>query len=342
MGVRNLAAKHVGRKEYLMEMPAMFKGNSLTCLALGARNLGLVVVAASGIGFFPAAVPADAQQRSNSRALGAASLLGNGTVASYAEFDTSRTLKAIGVVFSASALDNLPTAPSDGHRCFDSNNDGVIDLATECSGWHERVLPLPSEASRRTDMPFKWALLNWNPHGHIPAGIYDVPHFDVHFYIEPIENVFAIQRGPCGVEFARCDQFARAKLPLPKNYMHADFKDVDAVAPAMGNHLVDQTAHEFHGVPFNHTWIYGAYDGRVTFYEEMLTLAYLKSHPKNCFPIKTTPAVALTGYYPTKSCIRYVKKNDKEEYTVSLEDFQLRQGSPPEAEAVTKLPTQIQ
>jgi len=73
----------------------------------------------------------------------------------------------------------------------------------------------------------------------------------------------------------------------------------------------------------------------------MLTLAYLKSHPENCFPIKKTPAVALTGYYPTKSCIRYVKKNDKEEYTVSLEDFQLRQGSPPEAEAVTKPPTQI-
>ena len=55
-----------------------------------------------------------------------------------------------------------------------------------------------------------------------------------------------------------------------------------------------------------HTWIYGAYDGRVTFYEEMLTLAYLKSRPKECVPIKTTLAVALTGYYPTKSCIRYV------------------------------------
>ena len=71
---------------------------------------------------------------------------------------------------------------------------------------------------------------------------------------------------------------------------------INAVAPAMGNHLVDQTAHEFHGVPFDNTWIYGAYDGRVTFYEDMVTLAYLKSHPKNCVPIKMTPAVALTGY----------------------------------------------
>ena len=37
-------------------------------------------------------------------------------------------------------------------------------------------------------MPLKWALLNWNPHGHIPPGIYDRPHFDVHFYMEPIET----------------------------------------------------------------------------------------------------------------------------------------------------------
>ncbi|MGB6790502.1 MAG: hypothetical protein WBE53_03665, partial [Pseudolabrys sp.] len=36
LGVRNLAPKHVGRKEYLMEMPVIFKGESLTRLAQGA------------------------------------------------------------------------------------------------------------------------------------------------------------------------------------------------------------------------------------------------------------------------------------------------------------------
>ena len=176
-------------------------------------------------------------------------------------------------------------------------------------------------------MPFKWVLLNWNPNGHIPHGIYDVRHFDVHFYIESIEKVFAIQRGSCGPEFVRCDQFARAKLPPPSNYMHRDFKDVNAIAPAMGNHLVDLTSHEFHGRPFDHTFIYGIYDGRVTFYETMLTLKFLNSRPIKCAPIKAVPAVAVTGYYPTKTCYRYAK--DKDEYTVSLEDFQLRSASPP-------------
>src|SRR5512143_2290637 len=134
----------------------------------------------------------------SARILGTPSSLGNGTVASYTEFDRAGAPKAIGVVFSAGALDALPTALSDGHRCFDANHDGVIDTATECSAWHERVLPVPSEASSRPDVPFKWALLNWNPKGHIPPGVFDKPHFDVHFYIEPIENIFALQRGTCG------------------------------------------------------------------------------------------------------------------------------------------------
>jgi hypothetical protein len=261
------------------------------------------------------------------RVVGTPSSLGNGTVASYAELDGAGALKAIGVVFTAGALDALPMAPSDGHRCFDANNDSVIDLATECSAWHERVLPVPSEAGRRPDVPFKWALLNWNPHGHIPPGVYDKPHFDVHFYIEPIENIFALQRGTCGPEFLRCDQFALARKPVPRNYVPPNFQELGIAAPAMGNHLLDPTTSEFHGEPFKHTWIYGAYDGRVIFYEEMVDLRFMMSKPDACVPIQSPDAVALTGYYPTRSCIRYTPAKD--EYTVSMEDFVLRKASPP-------------
>ncbi len=293
---------------------------------IGRRIALLSALSVLILGFLVAGCTRMPDSSPKPRALGAPSALGNGTVASYAEFDPSGVPKAIGVVFAGGAFDNLPKERSGGRHCFDATKDGTIDPATECAGWHERVLPLPSEASRRPDMPFKWALLNWNPDGHTPPGVYDKPHFDVHFYIQPIEDVFAIESGPCGPEHVRCDQFELAKLPVSGDYMHPDFKDVGAVAPAMGNHLVDPTAPEFHGVPFTHTWIYGVYEGRVTFYEEMLTLEYLKTQPEKCFPIKTAKAVALSGYYPTQSCIRYVK--DKAEYTVSLEGFQLRQASP--------------
>ena len=264
----------------------------------------------------------------SARVLGTPSSLGNGTVASYAEFDKVGVPKAIGVVFAAGSLDALPAAPSDGHRCFDADNDGVMDLATECSGWHERVLPIPSEASRRSNIPFKWALLNWNPRGHIPPRVFDTPHFDVHFYIEPIENIFAIQRGTCGPEMVRCDQFALARKPMPGNYVPANFQDLGLVAPAMGNHLVDPADHVFHGgEKFKRHWIYGAYDGRVIFYEEMVDLGYMLSKPDACVPIQLPEAVALTGYYPTRSCVRYAP--GKDEYTVSMEDFVLRAASPP-------------
>jgi hypothetical protein len=268
------------------------------------------------------------------RLLGANSSVGNGTVSSYAEFDKSGAPKAIGVLFQASALEGLPSAPSDGHHCHDRDKDGTIDLQTECFGSHEWAIPLPSEAARRPDIPFKWVGLNWNPHGHIPPGVYSLPHFDVHFYIDPIEKIFAIAPGPCGPEFVRCDQFKIATRPLPSNYMHADFKSVEAVAPAMGNHLVDPTSPEFHGKKFTRTWIYGVYDGRVTFYEEMVTREYLLSRPAGCFPLKPPAAVRVRGYYPTQSCIRYLSQENA--YTVSMEGFALRDASAPEPPRVER------
>jgi hypothetical protein len=262
------------------------------------------------------------------RVMGADAPVGHGMASSYAEFDGSGAPKAVGVAFQARALDGLPTVHSDGHHCFDHNRDGKLDLEKECSGWHEWVIPLPSEIARRSDVPFKWVGLNWNPQGHIPPGVYDLPHFDVHFYMAPIAEIFAIAPGTCGPENVRCDQFETARRPLPANYMHPDFTDVSAVAPAMGNHLVDLTGPEFKGHKFTHAWIYGVYDGRVTFYEEMLTRAYMLSRPAACFALKTPPAVGVAGYYPTQHCIRYLPASD--EYTVSLEGFVRREASAPQ------------
>src|SRR5262245_64280337 len=240
----------------------------------------------------------------SARMLGAPAELGSGGATAYAEFDASGAPAAIGLAIDARAMESLPSASSDGNHCYVADG-AALDLDKHCRNWHERVLPLPSEAARRADLPFKWVMLNWNPKGHIPPGVYDTPHFDVHFFMEPIERVLAIRPGPCGPEQVRCDQFEQARRPVPANYMHADFKDVEAVAPGMGNHLIDLSSHEFHGQAFTRTWIYGVYDGRVTFYEEMVTVKYLLSKPQTCFPIKSPPAVATAGYYPTLSCIRY-------------------------------------
>ena len=88
------------------------------------------------------------------------------------------------------------------------------------------------------------------------------------------------------------------------------------------------SAPEFHGEPFKRHWIYGVYDGRVIFYEEMVALAFLQTLPDACVDLKTPDAVGLTGYYPTRSCIRYA--SDADEYTISMEGFTMREESPPQ------------
>ena len=269
----------------------------------------------------------EASAAATRRSLGWAIPLGNGMVTTYSEFDGRGSPTAIGIVFSATALDGLPPG-SDDHHCINRSAEGAIVAGTHCVHGFEYVIPLPDAAARRADVPFKWVLFNWNPGGHIPPGIYDVPHFDVHFEMTPIAEIFAIDSGPCGPESVRCDQFQIAKKPVPPNYVPADFQDVDAVSPAMGNHLLDLTGSEFNKQPFTRSWIYGTYDGKVIFYEEMVTRSHLLAKPNACSPIKVAKAVATNGFYPTVSCIRHNAATG--EYSVSMERFVRRNASAPD------------
>lgn len=252
--------------------------------------------------------------------------LGQGSVSTYADVRPDGIPIAVGVAWSASALDGLPSG-SNHHRCTGREASGAIGPQSRCQATFEHVIPLPDVVARRADLPFKWVLLNWNSAGHIPPGIYDVPHFDVHFQMASIAEIFAIESGTCGPEFVRCDQFELARKLPPAIYLHADFKNVDAVVPAMGNHLIDLTGPEFNKQPFTRSFIYGVYDGKITFYEEMVTRAHMLSKPNACHPIKSPSAFAVSGYYPTVSCVRHDPATN--EYTVSLERFELRQASPP-------------
>jgi hypothetical protein len=294
-----------------------------------------MVVSLAAVGWLIFSAPAGRQASAGAapaaRVLGGQTDLGKGTVSTFADLDAQGQPATLGVVFSPGALDGLPADGSDRHHCFDRNQDGAVDQASECLHSYEYVLPLPDAVARRADVPFKWVLLNWNPSGHVPPGVYDVPHFDVHFYMEPIAKVFALQSGPCGPEFIRCDQFAIAKQPVPPDYVHPDFRDVDAVVPAMGNHLIDLTGPEFQKQPFTRSWIYGAYGGRIIFWEEMVAHRTLAARPQLCSPIKQPKAVATAGLYPTVSCLRHDAPTG--ETTVSLERLAFRAAGAPAAGA---------
>src|SRR5689334_9959976 len=144
------------------------------------RLISLLLAAALG-----SAGCATVETNSHSRTQGWQVPLGKASATSYAEFDSQGAPRAIGVTLPAGALDGLPTG-SDNHHCTGRSPAGHRVDATQCIHTFEHVLPLPDAAALRADIPFKWVLLNWNPVGHIPPGVYDVPHFDVHFVIAPI------------------------------------------------------------------------------------------------------------------------------------------------------------
>lgn len=252
--------------------------------------------------------------------------MGQGTARTYLELDAQDKPVSLGVVFDKGLLEGLPTQPNQAGRCFDGNGNGSFD-EHECVGDYEIILTMPPAVAERADMPFQWVGLNWNPHGHLhPAPPpWAAPHFDFHFYTAKQDTIQQIRTGTCG-ELIDCEDFKRAQVPVPARYLAPDHIDVGAAVPAMGNHLIDPNSPELvdPNQKFTHTWIYGAYDGHIIFYEPMITRDFLLSQPDVCAALKLPQAWETSGYYPTKYCIRYLA--DKGEYRVSLEEFVMRQG----------------
>jgi hypothetical protein len=243
---------------------------------------------------------------------GTSQAIGNGSARAYAALDASGALLGLGFSLDRGALDGLPVELNKTSRCF----QGM------CIGDTELVLALPEGEAGKAVGPFKWLQLNWNPKGHgVPAPPpWAVPHFDFHFYVADRPSILALRTGSCG-EMIDCEDFKNATKPVPAVFVHPDHINVDAAVPAMGNHLIDAKSPELapDGPKFTHTFIVGANDGHVAFYEPMVTLAYLASRPDMCAPIKQAAAWEFTGQYPTKYCVRYLDRTGRT--TVSLEGF---------------------
>jgi len=176
--------------------------------------------------------------------------------------------------------------------------------------WHV-LNGLPAESAtvlidfpiQARDTPIQFMMLGWGPQGHEPPGIYDRAHFDFHFYFQDPDDVMAIVPGPCsGLD---CEVYQRAMKPVPANLLAPGYMNVGSVVPYMGNHLVDTSSPEFHGQPFTRTFIYGAYDGQITFYEPMITYESLTKKEKQCSEIRQPQQVATAGYYPRQYCTEF-------------------------------------
>jgi hypothetical protein len=191
---------------------------------------------------------------------------------------------------------------------------------------------LTLELSKQVPEPYRFALFDWNPHGHIPPGVYDTPHFDFHYYLTPLAEVEAIV--PSDPHFAarannlptgdHVPQFYTAFAPPGQDY-------ASMAEPKMGVHWTDVRAPELQQLlnkpadyrPFTYTFIYGSWDGQITFLEPMITRAFLRTRPDMVVSIPQPKRYPQPGWYPNAYRISY--DAEAKEYRVALVDFTRRQ-----------------
>jgi hypothetical protein len=120
--------------------------------------------------------------------------------------------------------------------------------------------------------------------------IYTLPHFDFHYYMVTEAEV----RG--ATDTAKLNAAPAADY-LPANHVSG------GAVPQMGNHWADITSPEFNGQPFTQTFMYGSYNSKITFYEPMITLNFMKSTTKFSRSIPQPARFKTAGYYPTKMSV---------------------------------------
>jgi hypothetical protein len=252
-----------------------------------AASASLLVLSACGSG---------AQSQAGT-AYGPTQKLGDGTVRTYVTTDVAGIPSDVGIQLTESALNGLP--PND----------------------QEFILDFPQQV-RATD--FNHVMLNWNSHGHPPAGVFDVPHFDMHFYMDDNASVMAID--PHNPQFAAQASHLPDQKYVPSGYApESGGPPAQVAVPMMGLHWED---HPNTFVPnhynFTQVLLNGSWDGRYTFVEPMITRAWLLSKPPTVQGEVNQPAAfQRTGYFPTTYRIQY--DDASKTYSISLGGMKMHQ-----------------
>lgn len=200
--------------------------------------------------------------------------IGGGNARTLIETDDANLVKSVSISFDKQVFAALPHDDSNmGHE-------------------YSYKLNLPAQKS---GTPFDHIVVDWNPHGHPPEHVYDLPHFDLHFYMMSEGERDAIP------EYEE-DSTGFLKYP-GEVYMPAEYVPIPGGEAKMGTHWVDITSPEVvrsNPQTFTQTFIYGTYNGAVAFYEPMATLSYLTNTKAYTRDIPQPQKFAKTGYYPTK------------------------------------------
>lgn len=209
---------------------------------------------------------------------GKAVRLGSGTAYTIVRTDADGKPVSIGVVLTEKALEGLPAAAKGANPDFPF------------------VLPMPAKGPKTI---FDHVVVNWESQGHPPPKVYDVPHFDFHFYLVD-------RRYQSKVKFK-----SEAESGDPAQQPAAEFLPAGYVVPpgtavtSMGVHAINPTAPEFKGQPFTATFIYGYHNKKLTFLEPMASIEFLKTKPTFSALVARPASYLKAGVYPSSYSIGY-------------------------------------
>ena len=91
-------------------------------------------------------------------------ILGKGHIRTYVTQDKSGKPVDMGIEFSEAAIN-------------------TVDMPMKHSGMHCNTYNLRFHPNATKMLPYNHVSLDWAQMGHGPEGVFDVPHFDVHFYM---------------------------------------------------------------------------------------------------------------------------------------------------------------
>lgn len=218
--------------------------------------------------------------------------LGKGSAHTIVRTDAGGKPSAIGVVFTEAALEGLPLPAK----------AGPPDVPY--------LLAMPKDGPRTI---IDHVVINWEPSGHPPPKVYDVPHFDFHFYLVGRKEQQKV-RFKSDAESGDPGQQPAADV-LPAGYIVPP----GTAVPKMGVHAINPAAQEFKGQPFTATFIYGYHNKQLTFLEPMTALAFLKSKPTFSAPVVRPSKYVKAGAYPSRYSVKYEPATKS--YEVTLEDL---------------------
>jgi len=213
--------------------------------------------------------------------------IGDGIGRAWVVEDASGKPTAVGIMLSEAALNSLPEMNEEYILTFD-----------------------PSSA---TDF-YKFVCLNWSAKGHIPINVYDISHFDIHFYtIEQSERMMIGSNGSAEIIVA----------PTTK-YIPSSYELLIGGAPTMGAHWFDVIGPEFNGTTFDKTFIWGSNNGQFVFWEPMITHDYLLSHSNSETALRQPAAFQKDGWYPKSYTVNY--SSSPNQYMIALSNLTFQKG----------------